>query len=133
MVISTMVKNRWIRWAGLLLPVFVLVACGFHTSSKTSAAYKQVGMASYYGHKFHGRRTASGERYNEKNLTAAHRSLPFGTRVRVTNVENGKNVTVRINDRGPFVKHRIIDLSFAAAKRIGMISKGVVKVEVTID
>ncbi len=78
------------------------------------------GIASYYGGKFHGRRTASGEIYNKNGITAAHRSLPFGTRVRVTSQATGRSITVRINDRGPFIRGRIIDLSAAAARALGV-------------
>lgn len=88
----------------------------------------QRGKASYYGKKFHGRTTANGEKYNMNGLTAAHPSLPFGTKVTVKNAYNGKSVTVRINDRGPFIGGRVIDLSVAAAKKIGMIQSGVVPV-----
>ena len=90
------------------------------------------GKASWYGSSFHGRRTANGERYNQYALTAAHRSLPFGTRVKVTNVNNGRSVVVRINDRGPFIKGRVIDLSTAAASNIGMIHHGVVPVRLQV-
>jgi rare lipoprotein A len=89
-----------------------------------------VGMASYYGKEFHGRKTASGEIFDMHKLTAAHKTLPFGTRVRVTNLENGRSVTVRINDRGPFKKGRIIDLSFEAARQIGM--AGTAKVRLAV-
>lgn len=82
------------------------------------ASSAQAGMASWYGSKFHGRATASGERYNMNALTAAHKSLPFGTKVKVTNQKNGKSVVVIINDRGPFVKGRVIDLSKAAHDKI---------------
>jgi rare lipoprotein A len=88
------------------------------------------GLASYYGKEFHGRKTASGEPFNMNALTAAHRTLPFGTTVRVTNARNGKSVTVRINDRGPFIAGRIIDLSYAAAKSIGLLSVGQVSVAI---
>lgn len=90
------------------------------------------GEASYYADKFHGRQTANGEIFDNGKMTAAHKTLPFGTKVRVTNVSNGKSVEVRINDRGPFVKGRIIDLSRAAAEELGMIHSGVAKVEVEI-
>ncbi|MGI0479556.1 septal ring lytic transglycosylase RlpA family protein [Geminocystis sp. CENA526] len=83
------------------------------------------GIASWYGPGFHGRRTASGEKFNQNALTAAHRSLPFGTRVKVTNVRNGRSVIVRINDRGPHVRGRIIDLSAGAARAIGLKGSGV--------
>ncbi len=92
----------------------------------------QHGKASWYGKAFHGRLTASGERYNMHAPTAAHKSLPFGTRVRVTNLDNGKHTVVRINDRGPFVKGRIIDLSYGAAKKIQMLQAGVVRVKLEI-
>lgn len=90
------------------------------------------GVASWYGPGFHGRKTASGERYNMDALTAAHKSLPFGTRVRVTNRNNGKSVVVKINDRGPYVGGRVIDLSRGAARTIGMIGSGTAKVTVEI-
>jgi rare lipoprotein A (peptidoglycan hydrolase) len=89
-----------------------------------------IGTASWYGPGFHGRRTASGERFNQYDLTAAHRSIPLGTRVRVTNLETDESVIVRINDRGPFVRGRVIDLSKGAAKAIGM--TGTTKVEIAM-
>jgi len=82
------------------------------------------GVASWYGAELHGQRTASGERFDMNQLTAAHRSLPFGTLVKVTNVRNGQSTTVRINDRGPFAKGRVIDLSQHAASQIGMVGAG---------
>ncbi|WP_271438507.1 septal ring lytic transglycosylase RlpA family protein [Pontixanthobacter luteolus] len=90
------------------------------------------GVASYYGRRFHGRKTANGERFNMNALTAAHRTLPFGTEVRVTNPRNGKSVTVRINDRGPFARSRTIDLSRAAATEIGLIKRGHGTVELEV-
>ena len=90
------------------------------------------GIASWYGPGFHGQRTASGEVYNMYKYTAAHKTLPLGTYVRVINLENGKTVIVRINDRGPFKKGRIIDLSYAAAKKIGMIASGTARVKLDI-
>ncbi len=90
------------------------------------------GWASWYGPGFHGNRSASGERYNQNALTAAHRSLPFGTRVRVTNLNTGASVIVRINDRGPFVRGRIIDLSAAAARILGMMGSGVAPVSLEV-
>ncbi|MEM7666638.1 MAG: septal ring lytic transglycosylase RlpA family protein [Pseudomonadota bacterium] len=90
------------------------------------------GTASYYGRRFHGRRTANGERFDMRAMTAAHRTLPFGTLVRVTNTRNGREVTVRINDRGPFIRGRSIDLSRAAAKQIGMISRGHAQVQMDV-
>lgn len=88
------------------------------------------GVASYYGKEFHGRKTANGERFDMNAMTAAHRSLPFGTVVRVTNLKNGRSVKVRINDRGPFVAGRDIDLSRAAAKAIDLLSVGPVRIEI---
>jgi rare lipoprotein A len=88
------------------------------------------GLASYYGKEFHGKKTASGEPFNMNALTAAHRTLPFGTMAKVTNTKNGKSVTVRINDRGPFIAGRIIDLSSAAAKAIGLPGVGQVSVAI---
>lgn len=90
------------------------------------------GMASWYGPGFHGNRSASGERYNQNALTAAHRSLPFGTKVRVTNIRNGRSVVVRINDRGPHIRGRIIDLSAAAARMVGVMQSGVAPVRVDV-
>lgn len=91
----------------------------------------QVGIASFYGDKHQGRKTASGELYDKNQLTAAHKTLPFGTRVKVTNLANGKFVLVKINDRGPFIKGRIIDLSVRAAKLIKVNGIAKVNVEVT--
>nr|WP_144054406.1 septal ring lytic transglycosylase RlpA family protein [Pleurocapsa sp. PCC 7319] len=90
------------------------------------------GQASWYGPGFHGRLTASGEVYNQNALTAAHPSLGFGTRVKVRNLNNGRSVVLRINDRGPYAQGRVIDVSAAAAQSLGMISSGVAPVEVTI-
>ncbi len=91
-----------------------------------------MGYASWYGPKFHGRRTSSGEIFNMYDMTCAHRTLPLGTILLVTNLENGRSVVVRVNDRGPFVKGRIIDLSYAAARALGMVDKGVVKVKIRV-
>ena len=91
-----------------------------------------IGVASYYGRRFHGRRTANGERFDMNAMTAAHKTLPFGTKVRVTNPRNGRSVTVRINDRGPFTRGRTIDLSRAAATEIGLISRGHGRVELDV-
>ncbi len=91
-----------------------------------------VGTASYYAHKFHGRQTANGERYDMYALTAAHKKLPFGTMVRVTNLSNNRSVIVRINDRGPFVGNRVIDLSLGAAKAIEMVQSGTARVRLEI-
>ena len=94
---------------------------------------EEVGLASYYGREHDGRRTASGEMFDMNEMTAAHRTLPFGTRVRVTDLANGRQVTVRINDRGPFRRGRIVDLSYAAARKLGIVGRGVAKVRVAVE
>lgn len=94
--------------------------------------YKETGIASWYGEDFHNKRTANGETYNKRAVTAAHRTLPLPSIVRVTNLENGKSIIVRVNDRGPYVKNRIIDLSEKGAELLGYKNKGVAKVKVEI-
>jgi rare lipoprotein A len=128
----------------------LLGACAFHPASdrpgydrdmgqypeKTSArdaGWSQEGEISFYADKFHGRKTASGRRFDKNALTAAHRSLAFGTKVEVTNLSNGKTVIVEINDRGPYAEDRILDLSPAAAREIGMIGKGTVKARIVVQ
>lgn len=106
----------------LLFFAFTLFSCAPKITKK--------GKASYYSNKFNGRRTASGEKFRNSKRTAAHRTLPFGTKVKVTNLRNGKSVKVRINDRGPFVAGRIIDLSRKAARRIDMDKEGVGNVKI---
>ena len=96
--------------------------------AQVTTGWSESGIASWYGPRFHGRLTANGERFNTNELTAAHKTLPFGTRVRVKSLVNGKEIVVRINDRGPFIKGRIIDLSKAAAQAIGLI--GIKQVEI---
>ncbi|MFT4094316.1 MAG: septal ring lytic transglycosylase RlpA family protein [Niabella sp.] len=109
----------------LLFIILVSVAL-----SSCSRKITETGKASYYADKFVGCKTASGAVFKQNRMTAAHKTLPFGTKVKVINLENGKKVKVRINDRGPFVEGRIIDLSKKAAKRIDMVNAGVVKVEI---
>lgn len=100
---------------------------------KAIPKFRQTGIASYYANKFHGRRTSSGERYSKHKLTAAHRTLPFGTLVKVTEVKTGKWLIVRINDRGPHNSRRIIDLSYEAARQLGMVKgKGLLKVRIRV-
>lgn len=104
-------------------------------STKTKRNKKRVfqfGKASFYAYNFHGRKTASGERFNQNELTAAHKTLPFGTKVKVTNVNNGKFVIVRINDHGPYIKGRIIDLTRKAAAKLDMIKAGTASVSLEI-
>lgn len=103
-----------------------------YTDVSEKFSHFQAGTASYYGEKWNGRRTSNGEVFNTKLLTAAHNSLPFGTLVRVTNQSNGKSVVVRINDRGPFKKGRVIDLTKAAFESIENINRGLTKVKLEI-
>lgn len=111
--------------------IVFFVICFFIGCNIFSQEVKEYGQASYYANKFHGRKTASGEVYNKNLYTAAHRTLPFGTVVTVVNTSNNKKVKVKINDRGPFKKKRIIDLSLIAAKDIGLIQSGYANVIVT--
>jgi len=99
------------------------------TKKPADSSGASYGLASYYGESS---RTASGEKFNARELTAAHRTLPFGTRVRVTNVSTGKSVTVRVNDRGPFVAGRVIDVSPSAAESLGLVGRGVAKVKLDV-
>ncbi|MFQ6069979.1 MAG: septal ring lytic transglycosylase RlpA family protein [Candidatus Aminicenantales bacterium] len=123
-------KKRYYTLFLSLFSVAILSSCA--TLTRFEATNVQTGLASWYGPKFHGKMTSSGEKYNMYQLTAAHQTLPFGAYVKITNRLNGKSVRVRINDRGPFIKGRIIDLSYAAAKVIDMIGPGVVPVRVEI-
>ncbi len=109
------------------IPVILIVS--LLSGALQAQQFRQTGLASFYADKFEGRLTASGEKFRQNKLTAAHRTLPFGTLVRVKNLDNGKEVTVRINDRGPFVEGRIIDLSKSAARKLDFIQQGVVRVE----
>jgi rare lipoprotein A len=110
----------------------VLAFTPLNSVASSDRSHSLQGTASYYGGKFHGRKTASGERFNQNGLTAAHKTLPLGTKVRVTNLRNGESVNVKINDRGPYHKGRVIDLSKGAANEIGMLSAGTAKVKVEI-
>lgn len=113
----------------ILAAIVAIGLCGVLPASPVSAAE---GIASFYGKGFHGRRTASGQRFNQHAMTAAHRSLGFGTKVRVTNVRTQRSVVVTITDRGPYIKGRLIDLSRGAAARIGMLKSGVAKVRLEV-
>lgn len=116
----------------ILVTIFALVSGEPFTGGKLSGDLITVkGKATYYANKFHGRRTTSGEIFSNKKFTAAHLKLPFGTMVKVINVDNGRFVEVRVNDRGPHSKFFIIDLSQAAAKKIGMFGKGVANIEMS--
>jgi rare lipoprotein A len=148
-----------VRLSGIVLTAAMLSACAqssvvsdksaFHASSRSVASDRAApvrtatlatptehatethssGIASFYSE---GTRTASGERFNAADLTAAHPTLPFGTRLRVTNVTTGKSVTVRVNDRGPFVRGRVVDVSYSAAESLGMIGRGVARVKLDV-
>lgn len=117
--------------AALALPLLLAMPVGATDTSDQGEA-KQVGsgMASYYGNEFAGKRTASGEKFDPNGLTAAHRTLAFGSKLRVTNLSNGKDVIVRVNDRGPWGRGRVIDISLGAAKQIGMHRSGTAKVSI---
>ena len=129
------------RRAALLLAAaafLLLVARCASTPSKAPTTpadwsrFRQEGEASWYGPTFHGKTTANGERYNMLHMTAAHKQLPFNTLVKVTNLHNGMSTVVRINDRGPFLKGRILDLSYAAARALGANSPGVIKIRLEV-
>ncbi len=125
----------FVSW--LLIGTSALSACGKHVQvqapdSDMVPGQTEIGIASWYGRPYHGRRAANGEIYDMEVLTAAHRTLPFGTRVRVENLENGKAVELRINDRGPFVKDRIIDVSHAAARALDMVGPGTAQVRLQL-
>ena len=115
-----------VAWLVLLL---LVSGCSAARSRPASVdGFEQKGIASWYGREHQGKRTASGEIFDMNGLTAAHRTLPFGTWVRVTGLDNGRSVDVRINDRGPFIARRVIDLSYEAARRLGMIGPGLIRV-----
>ncbi|HET9490298.1 MAG TPA: septal ring lytic transglycosylase RlpA family protein [Methylomirabilota bacterium] len=123
------------RRLGPLCLVAALAACATPVRTRpvpVAVGNEESGLASWYGHPFHGRRTASGEVYDMRRMTAAHRTMPFGTWVRVTNLDTGRSVDVRINDRGPFKRGRIIDVSYAAARVLGAVSRGVIPVRVRV-
>jgi rare lipoprotein A len=121
---STSRLSRWAALALLLMPIFVQAGDSRNLIGE--------GMASYYASEFAGSRTASGERFDPGAMTAAHRSLSFGSRVAITNIANGKEVIVRVNDRGPHGRGRIIDISYAAAKEIGMHRSGTARVKLEL-
>jgi len=117
----------------LAIILLALAGCASGPISRADASgFEEQGEASYYAAKYQGRQTASGELFDQNSMTAAHKRLPFGSKVKVTNVANGKSVVVRINDRGPFVSGRIIDLSKSAFQRIGNTNAGVIDVEIEV-
>ena len=115
--------------AGLLA---LLMPIASHASGSGGLGHVQKGTASYYHDSLHGRKTASGQPYSKHRLSAAHKTLPLGSRVRVTDTKTGRSIVVKVNDRGPFVKGRIIDLSKQAAQELGILKRGVAKVEVKV-
>src|SRR5499427_5247287 len=128
-------RVRMGRWGARLALAVALGVAGcsvFRPAPPPVVGGVQVGVASWYGPGFHGNRTANGEIYDQFELTAAHRTLPLGTRAMVTDLDNGRSVEVRINDRGPFVDGRVIDLSYAAARTIGMIGPGTSRVRIDV-
>lgn len=135
-------RHTWSQRAALVLLIVIVFGLGASCRKKPKyrvpppipavLGHKETGHASWYGHPYHGRRTSNGEVYDMDKMTAAHLRLPFGTWVRVKNLENGRKTEVRINDRGPFVKNRIIDLSREAARRIEMIGPGTARVRVEV-
>jgi len=124
--------------ASLLAMLFLVAITAAEPVSKGSSSVVttpkpyQIGRASWYGKQFHGRSTASGEPYDMFQFTAAHRQLPLGTWVRVTNLRNGRSITVRVNDRGPYVGNRIIDVSYGAAQMLELRARGTEKVRIDI-
>jgi rare lipoprotein A len=113
------------------LGAFLFVS-GPNAEARVKPGHSQKGIASYYHDSLHGRKTASGQVYNKNIPSAAHKTLPLGTRVKVTDTTTGKSIVVKVNDRGPFIKGRIIDLSRSAARELGMINKGLAQVEVEV-
>jgi rare lipoprotein A len=112
--------------------VLVLALAALGAVAADAMPRQQTGLASWYGSFHHGRTTASGERFDMHALTAAHRTLPLGSRIEVTNLENNRSIELRVNDRGPFVGNRILDVSRAAAQRLGAVDAGVVRVHVRV-
>lgn len=124
--------GRGIAGALLLLSLGFAVSCRSARPDRVRLGWSQRGDASWYGMPFHGRRTASGERYDMYRMSAAHRELPFGTVVEVHNLDNGRRIQVRVNDRGPFVHGRILDLSYAAATELDMVRTGTAAIELRV-
>lgn len=119
--------------------LFLLLVCGCSTSPRYTkpviifpAGYVQKGIASYYAGEFHGRKTSSGEIFDMNGLTCAHRMLPLGTIIRVVNLENGRSIVLRVNDRGPFKRGRILDVSREGARRLGFLEKGTALVSIEV-
>jgi rare lipoprotein A len=139
-------KRKYVQWYIFVIFLIAGVGCSstvrfaqndsLQADSGATAHFRVgqqfVGMCSYYATQFHGKKTANGEIYNMQALTAAHRTLPFNTIIEVENLSNGKKVRVRVNDRGPFKKGRILDVSLKAAKELGLLQSGTARVKITI-
>ena len=121
-----------VTWKAALGAAVILCGISLHAMAGAQTGKGTLGIASWYGGKFQGRTTANGERFDMNGLTAAHRSLPFGSKVRVTNPATHDSIVVRINDRGPYVGNRMIDLSRAAARAVRIIDRGVAPVRLEI-
>jgi rare lipoprotein A len=141
LVIERIHMTRRSRPVTLVLVILALATVGCASARRSTVAdgvggpepgTRIEGLASWYGQQHQGLKTASGETFDKNKLTAAHRTLPFGTRLRVTNVENGKSVVVRVNDRGPHVAGRVLDVSYGAAQALGMTGAGVARVEMIV-
>jgi rare lipoprotein A len=127
--------RRHLAWSLAAAAALAASACagarrGPPPEAGAPGARAEVGLASFYGAAHQGRRTASGERFDMRAMTCAHRTLPFGTRVRVVDLESGRSVVVRVNDRGPYGEDRVVDLSLAAARKLGIVRRGVARVRV---
>lgn len=127
-------KSIRVAYLSVILIALALASCAKPTTMNPPkwVGFQESGKASYYAMKYQNRKTASGERLNQGSNTAAHKKLPFGTMVKVTNIKNGKHVTVKINDRGPFVKGRIIDLTRSAFSSIGDLHSGIIDVKIEV-
>jgi rare lipoprotein A len=123
--------NAWVRTAVAAVSLAAASGCA-STRPTHGQPGPEAGIASYYAEAHQGRRTANGERFDMHALTAAHRTLPFGTRVKVTSLDNGRSVVVRINDRGPYIKGRVIDLSKAAARELRFLDRGTTRVRLEV-
>lgn len=125
---------RWLAGFAFALVYLALQGCSStpKVGESRPAGHSEAGLASYYGNEFQARKTSSGEVFDQAKKTAAHRTLPFGTRLKVTNTHNSRSVVVRVNDRGPFAKGRVIDLSSSAFKTIASLNAGVIPVRIEV-
>lgn len=117
---------------GTLLTLLIALFFTSNVMAKTKVNHRTHGEASYYAEFHHGKKTANGERFNMHAMTAAHRTLPLGSKIKVTNLSNGKEVVLRVNDRGPYAKNRVLDVSKGAAKKLGMIKTGTAKIRIQV-